>query len=104
MKNDKNLIRELKSSLKEFARTKYPLPGIETEANRISLCKQLVSSIHRIQYVQRIRERDISPLRANPRSELFDPLKAAIFHYRNGNIEEAFWLVFLSVHFGKHGK
>jgi hypothetical protein len=63
-----------------------------------------VSSIHRITYIHRIRERDISPLRADPASESFDPIKAAIFHHRSGNIEEAFWLVFLSVHFGKHNK
>jgi len=29
-------------------------------------------------------------------------LKAAILQQRRGNVEEAFWLVFLFVHFGKH--
>jgi hypothetical protein len=29
-------------------------------------------------------------------------LKAAILHHRDGEIEEAFWLVFLFVHFGRH--
>jgi hypothetical protein len=49
-----------------------------------------------------LRERKLSELRAEPKNELFDPLKAAILHQRRGNIEEAFWLVFLFVHFGKH--
>jgi hypothetical protein len=35
---------------------------------------------------------------------LFDPLKAAILQQRRGNVEEAFWLLFLYVHFGKHNK
>jgi hypothetical protein len=46
--------------------------------------------------------RELSDRRAEPNDELFDPLKASILHQRKGNIEEAFWLVFLFVHFGKH--
>jgi hypothetical protein len=34
--------------------------------------------------------------------ELFDPLKAAILHQRAGDLDEAFWCVFLFVHFGRH--
>lgn len=40
--------------------------------------------------------------RADPASDLFDPLRAAILHQRQGRTDEAFWLVFLFVHFGKH--
>ena len=104
MKGDKELAENLQYSLEEFARSEYPLPGVESKANSNALCKQLVSSIHRIRYIQRILERKISATATDPLSEYFDPIKAAIFHCRNGNIEEAFWLVFLSVHFGKHGK
>jgi hypothetical protein len=35
---------------------------------------------------------------------MFHPLKAAILHQRRGNIDEAFWLVFIFVHFGKNAK
>jgi hypothetical protein len=48
-----------------------------------------------------IRTRDVSPLRTEPSSELFDPLKAAVLRQRQGQLDEAFWLVFLSVYFGK---
>jgi len=41
-------------------------------------------------------------LRADPHSALFDPLKAAILLLRQGNLEEACWLAFLSIHFGRH--
>lgn len=35
---------------------------------------------------------------------MFDPLKAALLHFREGNIDEAYWLVFLFAHFGRHRK
>jgi hypothetical protein len=38
----------------------------------------------------------------DPASDLFDPLKAAALHSRAGRVDEAWWLVFLAVHFGKH--
>jgi hypothetical protein len=79
-----------------------PLPGVATAANEVALVSQLVESMRRVQYVSAISARPISPLRADPASDLFDPLKAAIFHKRHGNTEEAFWLVFLFVLFGKH--
>jgi hypothetical protein len=38
----------------------------------------------------------------DPSSPYFDPLKAAILHQTAGDLDEACWLVFLSVHFGKN--
>ena len=64
----------------------------------------LIESIRRIEFVSRIRRRDITPARADPNAELFDPIRAAILHHRSGNLDEAFWLVFLFVHFGKNPK
>jgi hypothetical protein len=63
-----------------------------------------LESIHRVQYVSAIRARNLSKKSADPKNNLFDPLKAAIIHQREGHIDEAFWLVFLFVHFGKHAK
>lgn len=68
---------------------------------RESFLEQLLESIHRVRFVAVLRTRELSPRRADPNDELFDPLKAAILHQRQGNVEEAFWLVFLFVHFGK---
>lgn len=66
--------------------------------------EQLLESIHRVEYVSVIRTRQLSERRADPNDDLFDPLMAATLQQRQGNIEEAFWLVFLSVHFGKHAR
>jgi hypothetical protein len=55
-----------------------------------------------VEFIAAIAKRDVNHLRVDPSSDLFDPVKAAILHKRRGNIDEAFWLAFLSVHFGKH--
>jgi hypothetical protein len=94
----------LREELRQFSERYHQLPGIQNPVVLQVLLEQLVESIHRIQYVDRIRNRQISPLRADPSSDLFDPLKAAILSQRNGEIDEAFWFVFFFVHFGKNAK
>lgn len=89
------------AELKTFHETTHPLPGIEVPAQREAFLEQLMESIHRVRYVARVLERDISVNRADPASDLFDPIKAAALHSRHGRHDEACWLVFLSVHFGK---
>lgn len=85
-----------------FARDQHPLPGLRPAANRASFVEQVVESVRRVEFVKAITRRDVSDLRADPSSDLFDPIKAAILHKRRAHLDEAFWLVFLSVHFGKH--
>jgi Alpha-glutamyl/putrescinyl thymine pyrophosphorylase clade 3 len=92
---------ELSNKLLEFDKSRRALPGISTANARSSLVRQFVDSIRRIRYVTTIIDRDISQLRADASSDLFDPLKAAVLHKQVGEIDEACWLVFLSVHFGK---
>jgi hypothetical protein len=55
-------------------------------------------------YTAKLKNRDIHPDRANPDSDLFDPERAAMFHARSRNCDEAIWQIFLSIHFGKHAK
>jgi hypothetical protein len=66
------------------------------------LVKQMVSSVRRLDYTNILLKRPLDPVRADPFNELFDPEKAAILHMRAGRVDEAIWLVFLSIHFGKH--
>jgi Alpha-glutamyl/putrescinyl thymine pyrophosphorylase clade 3 len=80
------------------------LPGISDEDPRKALIQQLIESTRQPRYIEVIQQRDISPSRSDPRSPFFDPVKAAIFHSRNGNLEEAFWLAFLATHFGRNHK
>ena len=101
---DRREAQRLETALDEFHRNEQSLPGIQSAARRQALIEQVLESIRRVKYVGVVAQRDISPLRADPTSELFDPIKAALIHQRQGRIDEAFWLVFLSVHFGRHGR
>ena len=82
----------------------FPLPGIQNLMRRDAYVMQLVDSIRRVRYVSVIAGREIHPDRANGVSTMFDPLRAAILRRRDGQFEEACWLVFLFVHFGKHAR
>lgn len=99
---DRDLAQRLSAGLCSFDRTVRPLPGIRDSVNREVFIEQLLESIHRVRFVAVLRTRRLCNLRTDPNSGLFDPLKAAILQERRGNIEEAFWMVFLFVHFGKH--
>ena len=99
---DRTLAHDLDERLHTFHYTAHSLPGIQTQARRDVFLAQMIESIRRVRYVTVIRERDVSDRRADPNDELFDPIKAAIIWQRQGELDEAFWMVFLFVHFGKH--
>lgn len=93
---------ELEAQLTEFHREQMPLTGIVPVENMLAFVQQLIDSLQRVGYVHKARARPISPLRAEPKSELFDPIRAAILTTANGQREEAFWLVFLATHCGRN--
>ncbi len=93
---------QIHAALAKFADSVHPLPGIASDARRTAFVEQIIESIRRVEYVLVLAHRDISAECAVPTSICFDPLKAAILNKRQGKIDEAFWLIFLSVHFGKH--
>ena len=99
--HDHALYERLAASLIAFGKERRHLPGIDTPAAFETFLEQLLESVHRVKYVSVIKTRKLSERSLNPRDEMFDPVKAAILHHRNGRIDEAFWLVFLLTHFGK---
>ena len=102
MKNP-DLAAHLEQQLANYRVDGKALPGIPTQAELSALVTQMVDSVARINYVKAIATRDISPARLDPKNvHMFDPLRAAIQHMRDGNEDEAFWLVFLFVHCGKN--
>jgi hypothetical protein len=80
------------------------LPGVATPERRVALSWQMVASLRRQDYTNALKNRPIDPARANPNSDRFDPERAAILHLKAGDLDEAFWVTFLSIHFGKHGR
>lgn len=92
---------ELSANL--VAYTKHtPLPGIASVEARQSLVRQMIDSLHRVEFALRLGDRPIDPRRMDPSDAMFDPIRAAFLHDRAGNKDEAAWLVFLSTHFGFH--
>lgn len=81
-----------------------PLRGIRSKSYRRSFVEQIVESVRRVRFIAVLRSRKHSANRMDGSNPLFDPIKAAILHYGQGNVDEAFWLVFLSVHFGRNRK
>lgn len=97
------LAKSLDQKLSTYRVDGKTLPGIPSTLERDALVAQMVDSIARINYVRTIAKRPISPERLNPKNiKMFDPLRAAIQCMRNDNEDEAFWLIFLFVHCGKH--
>ncbi|GAB3741842.1 alpha-glutamyl/putrescinyl thymine pyrophosphorylase clade 3 protein [Spirosoma lituiforme] len=99
---NQELTSELKEKLIDFSHHIH-MPGINTTQNLECLIKQIVDSVRRIKYISLIKENVYKSAHiADPNYSHFDPIKAAIWHKNQGNIDEAFWLIFLFVHFGKH--
>jgi Alpha-glutamyl/putrescinyl thymine pyrophosphorylase clade 3 len=99
-----NKISQLEERLTTYEGQCGVLPGIEDASCRNTLLRQMVDSVRRIEYIHHVRESDHDERRIVPGSGLFDPLKAAAIHSRRGDLDEAYWLVFLATHFGKHAE
>jgi len=92
----------LDRAISRFEATIGQLPGLASDAHREVLIEQIIDSERRVAYTDQLLSRVLDPVSADPRSTAFDPLRAAILHARSGSLDEAAWLVFLFVHFGKH--
>ncbi|GAA5269327.1 hypothetical protein MQK76_15805 [Vibrio cholerae] len=97
------VLNKIESNLYDYNKENH-LKGLLTSSHYSTLSKQILDSIRRIEYVRAVGKNTISVLRANPHSDIFDPIRAAWWHKNNGNYDEACWLVFLSTHFGKNKK
>ncbi|APA64253.1 alpha-glutamyl/putrescinyl thymine pyrophosphorylase clade 3 protein [Maribacter sp. 1_2014MBL_MicDiv] len=98
-KTDKELYDKIDEKLSTFH--EVPLPGIDSEEKKECFIRQIVDSIKRVKYLQIIAKRQSTEDVANPFNPTFNPFLAAVWHKQQGNLDEAFWLVFLATHFGK---
>jgi hypothetical protein len=99
--SDLELYNSIKEKLDSY-KDNRALPGIANPQNEYCFIRQIVDSVKRVKFAQLISQKVDSPISANPSSIAFDPLKAAVWYRKQGNINEAFWLVFLATHFGKN--
>lgn len=68
-----------------------------------TLARQIVDSVCRAQYIKRLVQRPQCVDRTNPSHDLFNPLRAVLY-YKNRDLDEACWLVFLMVYTGEYSK
>jgi len=94
--------QELVQGLQACHQNEFSLPGVQNPVQRDVLVHQIIDSIRRVSFVPTVANRDIHPDRADGLSEMFDPIRAAVLHFRAGRFDEACWLAFLFVHFGRH--
>ncbi|MER8599356.1 hypothetical protein NKH09_15910 [Mesorhizobium sp. M1339] len=99
---DQARARQIGQRIETFSKEVRPLSGLVDAAHVEALALQLVDSLRRVEFAHHIRDAEHSPQRADPTSVLFDPLRAAVIFNRRGEHPEAWWLVFLATHFGKH--
>ena len=101
-RRDREAAERLSAGLDALDQGPYPLVGAPDADSRQVLIDQLIESIHRVRFMSILSTVKLSDRRCQPGDDLFDPLKAAEFKRRQGEMDEAFWLVFLFVHFGKN--
>lgn len=77
-------------------------PGLASVSAREVLVIHLIESLRRNRYLEMISTRDHSGRALGYDPTLFDPQIGAVVRLREGAVDDAFWLVFLSVHFGRH--
>jgi Alpha-glutamyl/putrescinyl thymine pyrophosphorylase clade 3 len=98
------LVQRLHDGLKQCEIGPVPLPGVQCLTKREAFIGQLVDSIRRVKFVPTMAARNIHPDRGNGLSSMFDPVKGAVSCMRVGDVDEACWLIFIFIHFGKHAK
>ena len=95
--------RKIDAALLAHARDRRALPGIAGSAARNAFVRQVIDSLHRVKFPAVVAARAAPPERADPaNAALFDPVRGAVHHHQLGNFDEACWLVFLFVQFGRH--
>ena len=104
IKSRNELTAEYRVKLDNF-RKDNSCHGIEDEEYFDTFLMQLVDSIRRVEYFKVLLIRGInSPNYINPHHNSFHPIKGAVWHIQEDNVNEAVWLCFLFVHFGKNAR
>lgn len=77
------------------------LKGLPDAATVDTLAMQMVASLRREKYYAVVQRGAITARRADPNDPSFDPERAVAFHMKQGDVDEAGWLVFLMTHFAR---
>lgn len=92
----------IKTALGRFVTEAHPLPGIDDQRSLETLVAQIVESLRRQEYFQDVAKRTFDGTTFDPNATSFNPYHYAVALNAKGQADEALWLVFLAVYFGKH--
>ena len=103
--SDQAFATAVSAAIEGWEATDGPLERLGNPSARDCFIRQLVDSDRRRRYVEHFRDRArVTGRQADPSSGVFNPFAAAVWHGRTGDLDEALWLAFLAVHFGRHPK
>jgi len=97
---DQQKFGEISNLLGSFSHAQFV--GLTNAKRRAVLVAQLIDSIRRIEYLNITSARARSASLYTPYSGSFQPLGGAAALHKAGRTDDAYWLVYLATHFGKH--
>lgn len=99
---DKKKFDQISDLLDTFPNTRFQFVGLTSPVRKSVLIAQLIDSIRRIEYLRLTSVRARSPSLYQPYSGSFRPFGGAAALHKVGRTDDAYWLVYLATHFGKH--
>ena len=99
---DERKYQEISDFLEYFSNNELQLVGLDTQVKKHVLILQIIDSIRRIEYLRITSVRARSNSLYTPYSGSFEPFGGAAALHKVGQVDEAYWLVYLATHFGKH--
>ncbi len=99
---DKKLFAKMQNLLSTFSGGQFKFVGLSNPARQPILIMQIIDSIRRIEYLHMTSMRARSASLYTPYSGSFNPLSGAAALQKAGKNDDAYWLVYLATHFGKH--
>jgi hypothetical protein len=99
---DKAKTDKISQRLDTFAGEHVAMPGLTNATRKNVLVAQIVDSLRRIEYLNAISARSKSANLHTPYSGSFEPFGGAAALHKAGKIDDAYWLVYLATHFGRH--
>jgi hypothetical protein len=101
-KKVEELANKLRHGIADCIQEDFELPGLNNVQRQEVFIRQMIDSVRRVDFVRTVTKRDIHSDRADGLNPDFDPIRAALLGQRRGEFDEACWLAFLFVHFGRH--
>jgi len=99
---DKKKFEEFSNCLSTFPKVALPLVGLTNGERKFVLIAQLIDSLRRTEYLRVVSIRAKSSSLHTPYSGSFDPFGGAAVLHKAGRTDDAYWLIYLATHFGKH--